>query len=77
MKERNISNVTFVMLAFHKRSTWMNILPWFMKETKLFKCNTCDSSFANKSNLKGQITTGHKGEKLFNFKIFTEEFVLA
>jgi KRAB domain-containing zinc finger protein len=63
MKERNHSNVAFVIIVV-LCSLKRHVLS-VHEGKKPFKCNICDATFAKNSNMKNHFSAVHEGKKPF------------
>ena len=63
MKERDNSNVTFVMLSLEKRAIGISKHVSTVHEGKKQKCDICNADFKSKQGMKGHIATLHGGKR--------------
>ena len=80
MKKENRTNAIFVIQLLHRIQfasfTTKDTFYQFIKERKPYKCNTCYSTFANKSNLHKHVAIIHGREKPFQCNVCDASFTL-
>ena len=70
MKERNHSNVTYVVQVFQKKDLWSHVHKESVHEgMKPFKCNNYDASFSGKLDLNSNIRTVHEEKKPVKYNV--------
>ena len=72
MKERNNSNMTFVVLNLWIRALCQGILQQSMKKRK--KCDICNENFSQRGNLNRHVATVHEEKKQFKCDICNDDF---
>ena len=76
-KKKNLLSATSVILAFHKKLTWKNLLNQSIKKRShsLVRLVIC-TSFASKTHLNRHIESVHEGKRPFMCNICDTNFAL-